>query len=138
VPYLGHCLQSVGDPDGHQDPAGGKRRFKSSRPDQSHIFARHDMVELDAVTGEVFAFGDQRRPYTTPGASRFTQAQAQSAAVGFAGHGHASKSELCMTWDKQGRQLLVWEVLVEGNPGEPGRVVEVDAGTGAGRDPDKY
>ena len=92
------------------------------------------MVQLDAVDGHVLAFADVRRPYSNPGTPRLRKSDAQTAAVKFAGGGAATRADLGLTWDKAGVQSLVWTVEVHIKRGESGRVIEVDAQTGAARD----
>jgi hypothetical protein len=100
------------------------------------------LVGIDASSGEVIRYNDQRHPYVDPGTPSIDEAAAVDAALkesGIDGGATVEKAELRIVFDPAGKQLLVWRIGLTGPvPGAPADdpirqhvLVEVDASSGA-------
>jgi Peptidase propeptide and YPEB domain len=93
------------------------------------------LLSVNPETGDVFSFVNISYPYAPPARPVVSEEQAIAAADSLLGVTASStivSSDLIVTFDSQGRQILVWRVGVRENGSIPtAAMVQVDAMTGA-------
>jgi len=92
------------------------------------------LVSVTPQTGQVFSIVVVSIPYTTPPAPTISSQQAIAAANQLLGASSTTvaSSDLVVTFDADGAQLLVWQIGMHINGSTPGAaMVQVDAMSGA-------
>jgi hypothetical protein len=90
-------------------------------------------VRLNPISREVFSYLDLQRPFVDPGTARVDVSEAVRLARASSQDGEVQASQLAVSFDAAGRQMLIWRIALEKTTVEGAHeawVVLVDANSG--------